>query len=87
MTAAKKDLRSDLQADLLVDLAGPVVDEPLAPAVEPAPAPPDLTEATPALSFALTPLKWSRPRITTVRGGLGKGLRLGPVKVELSVKE
>jgi hypothetical protein len=87
MTAPKKDLRLDLQADLLADLAAPAAEEPVLPAVEPAPAPPDLTEATPAISFALTPLKWSRPRVTSVRGGLGKAVSVGPWKVELSVKE
>ena len=87
MTAAKKDLRSDLQADLLADLAGPV--EETAPAPEPAPAavPPELNDATPALSLQWTPLRWSRPKVATVRGGLGKTVTVGPLKLELSVKE
>lgn len=87
MTAAKKDLRSDLQADLLADLAVPV-EEPVAPAaVEPVPVPPELNDATPALSVQWTPLRWSRPKVTKVRGGLGKSVALGPLKFELSVKE
>jgi hypothetical protein len=87
MTSPKKDLRSELQADLIIDLAGPVLAEPAAPVVEPAPAPPDYTDATPALSMSWTPLRWSRPRVTKVRGGLGKAVSVGPLKLELSVKE
>jgi hypothetical protein len=88
MTAApKKDLRSDLQADLLVDLAGPVEEPPAPPAPEPVPVPPELNDATPALSIEWTPLRWSRPKVTKVRGGLGKTMALGPLRVELSVKE
>ena len=82
-----KDLRADLQADLRADLAGPVEEVAPLPAVEPAPAPPELSDATPALSFQLTPLRWSRPKVTTVRGGLGKTIAVGPWRVELSVKE
>ncbi|MCU1621798.1 MAG: hypothetical protein JWL79_643 [Frankiales bacterium] len=87
MTAAKKDLRADLQADLLTDLAGPaeVTAEP--DVAESLPVPAELTDATPALSLQWTPLRWSRPKVTTVRGGLGKTVSLGPLKVELSVKE
>ncbi|MDX6267513.1 MAG: hypothetical protein QOD70_2253 [Frankiales bacterium] len=87
MTAAKKDLRADLQADLLSDLAGPIEDTPAPPPAEPVAVPPELTDATPALSLQWTPLRWSRPKVTTVRGGLGKTVTLGPLKVELSVKE
>lgn len=85
MTA--KNLQSDLQADLLADLAPIEVEQPPAAAVEAAPLPPELTEATPAVSVQWTPLRWSRPRVISVRGGLGKAVRLGPFKVELSVKE
>ena len=87
MTAAKKDLRSDLQADVLADLTAPAADLPASPAVEPAPVPPHVVDATPGLSVRWTPLRWSRPQVVTVRGGLGKALKLGPLKVELSVKE
>ncbi len=87
MTAKKLSLQDDLQADLLADLAGPVEEVVAPPVVEPAPAPPELTEATPALSFQLTPLRWSRPKVTKVRGGLGKSVAVGPWRVELSVKE
>jgi hypothetical protein len=80
------DLRSDLKADLLADLQGSV--EPaVAPAVEPAPVPPQLLDATPALSVQWTPLRWSRPRVVRAKIGTGKALKLGPLKVELSVRE
>ena len=87
MTAAKKDLRADLQADLLSDLAGPVEETPAPPPAAPVAVPPELNDATPALSVQWTPLRWARPKVTTVRGGLGKSVTLGPLKVELSVKE
>lgn len=87
MSTAKKDLRSDLQADLLADLAGPAEEPVVAPEPTPAAVPPELNDATPALSLQWTPLRWSRPKVTKVRGGLGKTLTVGPLKVELSVKE
>ena len=87
MTAKKLSLQDDLQADLLADLAGPADETPAPAPVEPSPAPAELTEATPELSVSLTPLKWSRPKVTTVRGGLGKTVSIGPWKLELSVKE
>jgi hypothetical protein len=88
MTAtSKKDLRLDLQADLLTDLAGPVEQAPAPAAPEPVAVPAEPSEATPALSFEWTPLRWSRPKVVKVRGGLGKAMTLGPLKVELSVKE
>ncbi len=82
-----KNRQADLQADLLADLAPPRAGQPAPPAVEPATLPPELNDATPALSFQWTPLRWSRPRVVSVRGGLGKAMKLGPLKVELSVKE
>ena len=88
MTSPKKtSLQADLQADLLADLAGPAVEEPAPAPVEPAAVPPELTDATPAVTVQWTPLKWARPKVTTVRGGLGKTVTVGPFKVELSVKE
>ena len=83
MTA--KNLRSDLQADLLADLVPPVVEAPAA--VLPEPLPHELTAATPSLSVQWTPLRWSRPRVVRAAAGPGKALKLGPLKVELSVKE
>ena len=80
------DLRADLQADLLADLT-PSAEEPPAPAVEPAALPQELGDVTPALTFAWTPLRWSRPRVTRASEGPGKALRLGPLTVELAVKE
>jgi hypothetical protein len=82
-----KDLQADLQADLLADLApaAPAPPQP-EPAVEPA-LPPQLTDATPALSVQWTPLRWSRPKVVRAQGGTGKALKLGPLRVELAVKE
>ena len=80
------DLRADLQADLLADLT-PAETAPPAPAIEPAALPQELGDVTPALTFAWTPLRWSRPRVTRPSEGPGKALRLGPLTVELAVKE
>jgi len=76
------DLRADLKADLLADLTTP---EP--PAPEPAPVAPvaEHTEVTPAVSFEVTPLRWSRPRVVST--GLGKAVRVGPLSVGLSLKQ
>jgi len=78
--------RDDLQADLLADLS-PKAAPPPPPQVEPEPLPPEPHEATPALSFEVTPLRWSRPRLVRASDGLGKAVRLGPLTVELSVKQ
>ena len=78
--------RDDLHADLLADLAPRQVDEPPAP-VEPEPLPPELHESTPALSFELTPLRWSRPRVVRSSDGVGRAFRVGPLRLELAVKE
>ena len=78
--------REDLHADLLADLAPRVVEEPPAP-VEPEPLPPELHDSTPALSMEWTPLRWSRPKVVRSSDGVGKALRLGPLKLELSVKD
>ena len=86
-TRTQKDLKADLQADLLIDLAGPAVEEPPALAVQPSRLPPELSDATPSLSLALTPLRWSRPKLVSVRGGLGKAVKVGPLRVELAIKE
>ena len=82
----KKDLKADLQADLLADLAPAEVEPPPAAVVEPA-LPPQLTDSTPALSVQWTPLRWSRPKVVKAKGGVGKAVKLGPLKLELSVKE
>jgi hypothetical protein len=81
-----KDLQADLKADLLADLTPPV-EPPPAPAVEPAALPAELHDATPALSVQWTPLRWSRPKLVKVKGGLGKVFKVGPFKMELSVKD
>jgi hypothetical protein len=80
-----KDLQADLQADLLADMV-PSTPEPVAHVQEP-PLPPELTDATPALSLQWTPLRWARPRVTASKDGLGKAVRLGPLKLEFAVKE
>jgi hypothetical protein len=79
--------REDLHADLLADLA-PKVDEVPPPApVEPEPLPPELHDVTPTLSLNLSPLRWSRPRVVRSSDGVGKAFRVGPLKVELAVKD
>ena len=78
--------RDDLQADLLADLAPRISPAPPAP-VEPEPLPPELHETTPVLSLACTPLRWSRPRFARASDGVGKALRVGPITVELAVKQ
>lgn len=78
--------RDDLHADLLADLTPRRVEAPTAP-VEPEPLPPELSDPTPALSFELTPLRWSRPKVVRSSDGVGKALRLGPLRLELAVKE
>ena len=84
MTA--KNLQADLQADLLADLAPPEVEQPTSP-VEPVPVPPELIDSTPALSVQWTPLRWSRPRVVKAKDGVGRAVKLGPLKVELSVRD
>ncbi|MCW2587290.1 MAG: hypothetical protein JWN55_2806 [Frankiales bacterium] len=80
------DLRADLQADLLADLS-PRTEQPPVPAAPPAALPPELSDATPALSVQWTPLRWSRPRVVRAKGGVGKAVQLGPLKLELAVKD
>ena len=78
--------RDDLKADLLADLA-PRVDATPPPVEEPVPVPAELHDVTPAVSVHWTPLRWSRPKVVRSSDGAGKALRLGPVQVELTVKE
>ena len=79
--------RDDLKADLLADLAPKADPVTPAPAPDPAPLPPELHEVTPAVSVHWTPLKWSRPRFVRSSDGMGKAVRLGPIQVELTVKD
>ena len=79
--------RDDLHADLLADLAPRVTPTETPAPVEPEPLPPELHDATPALSMEWTPLRWSRPKVVRASDGVGKAVRLGPLKLELSVKE
>lgn len=78
--------RDDLRADLLADLSPAAEVESPAPA-EPEPLPPELADGTPTVSFDWTPLRWSRPRVVRASDGVGKAVRLGPLKVELTVKD
>jgi len=75
------NLRDDLKADLLADLA-PAAAEPQV--VEPPVVPAEPAEGTPVLSLQLTPMRWSRLKVVSV--GAGKAVRLGPVSLELNVK-
>ena len=66
---SKTDFQSDLLADLQdVSYAAPV----------PAPASPD---STPTFDLRVTPLRWSRVRISA---GIGVSLHAGPVQVRVS---
>lgn len=78
--------RDDLHADLMADLAPRVEHEPPVPP-EPAPLPPEPHDATPALSVQWTPLRWSRPKVVRASDGMGKALKLGPLKLELTVTD
>jgi hypothetical protein len=78
--------RDDLHADLMADLA-PKAEPALPVAPEPAPLPPEPHDATPAISLQWTPLRWSRPKVVRSSDGAGKALKLGPLKVELTVTE
>ena len=79
-------MSSDLQADLLADLA-PLHTAPTIDVSEPAPLPHALTDVTPTVNLQWTPLRWSRPKVVRAVGGTGKALRLGPLTLEVSVKE
>lgn len=78
--------KDDLTADLLADLA-PRTDPVPPPVEEPALLPPELEDVTPAVSVHWTPLRWSLPRVVRSSDGAGKAIRLGPLQVELTVKE
>ena len=87
-TPRRSSRQADLQADLLADLAPnratpPPV--PPAPAVEPVPA--ELEDATPVLSLHFSPLRWSRPRVVRAERGAGAGLRFGPIRLEIAVRD
>ena len=78
----KNDLQSDLTADLLSDLARPT---PLPSSVQGPPLP-ELPAAagTPALALTLTPLRWSRPRLSGARHGHGVAVQVGPWRLEVA---
>jgi hypothetical protein len=78
--------RDDLRADLLADLTPRHESAPELPA-DPPPLPPEPVDGTPTVSLDWTPLRWSRPRVVRSSDGIGKALKLGPLKVELTVKE
>jgi hypothetical protein len=79
--------RDDLTADLLADLSPKAEETPAPLPVTPDPLPAELPDVTPAVSMHWTPLRWSRPKVVRSSDGAGKALRLGPIQVELSVKE
>lgn len=79
--------RDDLTADLLADLAPKVETAPATPSPEPVPLPAEQQELTPAVSVHWTPLRWTRPRLVRASDGAGKALRVGPIQVELTVKD
>jgi hypothetical protein len=81
------DLSKDLQADLLADLTPAEAPAPAVPVAEPEALPQELTDATPSVNVAWTPLRWSRPKVVRASTGPGKALRLGPLTVEVTVKE
>lgn len=81
-----KDLKADLKADLLADLLPPSVEPPTTPVADTS-LPPELTDSTPALSVQWTPLRWSRPKVVKAKDGVGKAVKLGPLKLELAVRE
>jgi hypothetical protein len=74
---------NDLTADLLADLAGPPVAaaQPVVPV-----AAPERSGVTPVLSATVTPLRWSRPRVVRAQQGAGRGVRLGPLLLEVAVR-
>lgn len=80
-------MSSDLHADLLADLTPAETASPAAGAPEPAPLPQALSDVTPAVTLQWTPLRWSRPKVVTAAGGTGKALRLGPLTLEIAVRE
>lgn len=79
--------RDDLKADLLADLAPKVDPVPAPVPEEPVALPAELHEVTPAVSMHWTPLRWSRPKVVRSTDGTGRAIRLGPLQVELTVKQ
>ena len=79
--------RSDAKDDLLADLQSAVAERPLPPSPpleQPAVAQP-LLAPTPAFDLRVTPLRWSRPAVVPSPTGFGLGVRVGPVRVSLSL--
>ncbi len=79
--------KNDLTADLLADLTAEPVTPPAPPVVAPVAAPRELDHLTPALSLRWTPLRWARPHVGRVKGGTGKALYVGPLTVEIAVRD
>ena len=78
----KNDLQADLTADLLSDLARPT---PLPSSVQ-GPLLPELPSnaGTPALALTLTPMRWSRLRLSGARHGHGVAVQIGPWRLEVA---
>lgn len=81
-TRRSPDRTADLTADLLADLTAPgtLPSAPPTPAPSTAPTP----GGTPALSVTLTPLRWRSPAFTPPQRGVGVGVRIGPLRVEVA---
>lgn len=79
--------KHDLAADLLADLSAEPETGPAVPVTEPLAAPRALADLTPAVSLQWTPLRWARPHVGHAKGGTGKALRVGPLTVEIAVKD
>lgn len=76
---SRDDLLADLQGEVSARPAAPPTPPPAAAPVEPGPG-------TPALDISWTPLRWSLPALRPASRGTGISLRLGPVRVSLSVR-
>ena len=74
---------TDLHEDLLIDLTQRAHTPPVSALP---PVPPDLVATTPVLTASLTPLQWSRVRVVRAEVGVGRGLLLGPLRLEVSVR-
>ena len=76
------DRSADLTADLLADLTAPAALPSAPPAAAPGTAP--TPGGTPALSVTVTPLRWRSPSFTAPARGVGVGVRIGPLRVEVA---
>jgi hypothetical protein len=73
--------RDDLLADLQDEVAARPTPPPVVRVASMADAAP-----TPVLDLAVTPLRWSLPRLCAPERGIGLGVRMGPVRVSFAVR-